>query len=1296
MVDKPSGIRIRILTLLMTAIVSLVIVSGISLYFKANQRIVKESEKQFNRVPLAWQERITEDADHIKAVMDVLVSENRFQKALASRDAESLLKQFQPLFEGLRNNHRITHFYFLDPERVCLLRVHQPKRKGDRIDRFTAIEAENTSKTSSGIELGPMGTLTLRVVRPLYDGDRLIGYMELGAEVEHIVRHLKNSMGLDFYVAIRKQFIDRQNWQAGMKMLGRSTDWDELSTYVIVDQTRQIVPDCIQSGLAEDEAHRDKVNIRKATLGNHKYRIYFDDLDDVGGRKIGKLVSMRDVTVESASLTTTILEMTSASIIIGVVLFSFFYFYLGRIDGQLDRQSEGLLKINQFLKNQIAERKQAEQSLLESERRFMDVLYTSSDAILLLDGNSFIDCNEATTQMLGYTNREEFLGTHPSELSPPLQPDGMDSLEKADEMMRCAFEKGYHRFEWMHQKENGEDFPVEVSLTPIPYQGRTILHCLWRDLSEHKQLEKERARLLHGMKERTKEQTCIYEVSRSILQRDTLEEIFLDVAMLIPSGWQYPDIARGKVIFEGKQFMFETFDETKWKQVGDIVLDGHKCGFVEMHYLDERPELDEGPFMKEERSLIDGIAQSLSGAIARKRAEEALKSNERKLRTITDSALDAVIMMDQAGNIAHWNPAAEVMFGYTAEEVLGRQAHKLLTPPRHREAATQGLEQFKSSGHGAAIGKTLELAAIRKDGTEFPIEMSLNSIEQDVGWWAVAVLRDITQRKRVEEERELALQTLEKILESMPVGVVIIGKDKIVRHANSAALALMQYNSKDQIIGLDCHHTPCPIQKGKCPVLDLGQEIDNDERVLVTKDKREIPILKTVIPIELGGESVLLETFVDITERKRAELRLEEYAVALESQRQALEEFYEAAEAANQAKSEFLANMSHEIRTPMTAILGFSEILQESLTDLEQLDAATTIKQNGEYLIGIINDILDLSKIEAGKLEVESIQCSPCQVLSEVVSLMRVRAAAKNLSLEIEYDGPIPQSIQSDPTRLRQILINLTGNAIKFTEVGKVRLVSRLLDLELDKPKIQFEVIDTGIGIAEEHISKLFKPFHQADTSTTRKFGGTGLGLAITKRLAGVLGGDIAIKSDPGKGSTFTFTVETGPLAGVKMINNPTEAHILTDANTKPATPETKLDGRVLLAEDGPDNQRLIAFLLKKAGAQVVVADNGQIACDLALAARDEGNPFDVILMDMQMPVMDGYSATAKLRENGYLYPIIALTAHAMSTDQDKCLASGCDGYATKPIDKAKLFATISQFFGQKVSTAQGAIGNHV
>ena len=386
----------------------------------------------------------------------------------------------------------------------------------------------------------------------------------------------------------------------------------------------------------------------------------------------------------------------------------------------------------------------------------------------------------------------------------------------------------------------------------------------------------------------------------------------------------------------------------------------------------------------------------------------------------------------------------------------------------------------------------------------------------------------------------------------------------------------------------------------------------------------------------------------------------------------------DAAEAANHSKSEFLANMSHEIRTPMSAILGYADMLMDpQLTPSDRLDHVHTIRRNADHLLKVLNDILDISKIEAGKLQVERIAANPRQIVTDVLSLMRVRAVEKGITVDVTYAGAIPRTIQTDPTRLRQILINLVGNAIKFTESGGVNLVVTLARDHPDDSRLEFSVIDSGIGMTDEQMKQLFKPFEQADSSTTRRFGGTGLGLTICRRLAQMLGGDIAVQSRPGAGSKFVLTIQTGSLDGVPLLSESREP--LSPPEPRRSVPqEIRLVGRILLAEDGVHNQKVISYYVKKAGAEVTVAGDGRAACQIATEAIEKGHPFDAILMDMQMPELDGYTAAATLRSRGYRGPIIALTAHAMSHDRAKCLQSGCTDYLSKPVDRDLLVSTLA------------------
>ena len=386
----------------------------------------------------------------------------------------------------------------------------------------------------------------------------------------------------------------------------------------------------------------------------------------------------------------------------------------------------------------------------------------------------------------------------------------------------------------------------------------------------------------------------------------------------------------------------------------------------------------------------------------------------------------------------------------------------------------------------------------------------------------------------------------------------------------------------------------------------------------------------------------------------------------------------EKAEAANRAKSEFLANMSHDIRTPMNAILGFTDLLRRGYGKNEA-DASKyleTIHSSGKHLLDLINDILDLSKVEAGALEVEKIACAPHLLIREVVTVLGVKAREKGIALEFNAEGQVPASIHSDPTYLRRIITNLAGNAIKFTESGGVRLTLRLTDTE-GRPQIAIDVTDSGIGIPPERLESMFTPFSQADSSVTRRFGGTGLGLTISRRLARAMGGDIVATSQPGQGSRFTVTVNTGSLAGIRMLN-PDE--VITESISGETDEDARWQfppSRVLVVDDGPENRELLVLVLGDCGLEVEEAENGQIAVE-----KSREQPFDLILMDMQMPVMDGFTATRTMRDDGLDIPIIALTANAMKDAERDVMAAGCSGMQTKPINIDELMQTLAKLLG--------------
>jgi PAS domain S-box-containing protein len=642
---------------------------------------------------------------------------------------------------------------------------------------------------------------------------------------------------------------------------------------------------------------------------------------------------------------------------------------------------------------------------------------------------------------------------------------------------------------------------------------------------------------------------------------------------------------------------------------------------------------------------------------------------EHKYRAIVEASADGILMADIETKILMYpNPALCRMLGYTEQELRTMGVADI----PQKDTLHNSLAEFERLARDEGKGLAQDIPCLRKDGTV--VYADINTTHATIGGrnCLVGVFRDITERKQAEK----ALRESEELLSEMTTQVPGVVYRFCVRPNGEMGLYYVS-DASERILGLKPdlegfseRFTALVIPEhrdGFIKSIEKSVKESSEwkyEGMLQKPSGEIIWFFGNSTPSPRANEMVFNGIVSDITERKLAEEKLIEAT--------------HAAQAANRAKSEFLTNMSHEIRTPMTAILGYADLMLDENLGRAAREHVAVIKRNGEHLLGLISDILDLSKIEAGKPQIEPTRCSPVQLVAEVVSLMRPRAAAKQLKLKTELADLLPETVLTDPLRLRQVLINLLGNAIKFTDQGEVRLAVRLSS-DCVPPHLQLEVADTGIGMNEEQIGQLFKPFSQVDNSSTRKFSGTGLGLCISKHLAEALGGDIEVRSNPGKGSTFIVTIDPGPLDGIHMIRNAQESLLDHQPTTTGTTPDKfVLHGRILLAEDGLDNQRLIATLLKKAGVEVTAVEDGQLAVEAALAALETGQPFEVILMDMQMPVMDGYEATRQLRSRGYTGPIVALTAHAMAEDCQKCLDAGCDDYLAKPIDRQRLLATVA------------------
>lgn len=669
----------------------------------------------------------------------------------------------------------------------------------------------------------------------------------------------------------------------------------------------------------------------------------------------------------------------------------------------------------------------------------------------------------------------------------------------------------------------------------------------------------------------------------------------------------------------------------------------------------------------------------LEMALYKHQAETKLRESALHTQAILDNMVDGLITINACGSIESFNKAASRIFGYTQEEVIGRNVSLLLTQ-EERAGHEKALKAYKESGKANILGQSREVTGLRKNAQEFPMSLSVSESIRAGQTTFIGVVRDLTEQHAAQNQ----LRKLSQAVAQSPEMIVITDTQAHIEYVNASFIQNNGYELSE-VLG----RNPKMLHSGKTPPETyaslwetLGQgKTWQGQFYNRRKDGSEYISFAIIAPLRQPDGAITHYVAVneDITERKRLGEELDRHRHHLEDMVvQRTTELIAArqlADAANLAKSEFLANMSHEIRTPMNAILGFSNLLRRESPTTQQIERLNKINSAGQHLLSIISDVLDISKIEAGRLELEDTEFSVTALLENVAAIITPSAKDKGLTVRT-HSADLDAPVRGDPTRLRQALLNYAGNAVKFTEHGEITLSAKLEESNAEGFQLRFEVKDTGIGIPTRDIARLFKAFEQADASTTRKYGGTGLGLAITQRLASLMGGDAGVASEQGVGSTFWFT------ARFKRLTGDAPATHANNADAEVLLRSRYAKARILVVDDDPFNREIAADYLKEIDFVVDTAANGKDAVVQALEVN-----YDLILMDVQMPTMNGLDATKQIRlqASRKSTPILALSANVFVEDRRACIDAGMNDFVSKPVDPDELYNTLLKWLSSPV-----------
>ncbi|WP_395056816.1 PAS domain S-box protein [Flavobacterium sp.] len=638
-----------------------------------------------------------------------------------------------------------------------------------------------------------------------------------------------------------------------------------------------------------------------------------------------------------------------------------------------------------------------------------------------------------------------------------------------------------------------------------------------------------------------------------------------------------------------------------------------------------------------------------------KKAERLLTQSEERNRLIMNASLNAIITINKKEEITFWNDQAETIFGWKKEEVIGKTLADTIIPKEHKKGHSEGMKHYLLSREGPVLNKQIELTALNKEGKEFPVEISIIPIKQNEEIFFCSFIQDISERKKTEEKLKFQEEKFRNIISNMNLGLLEVDNNEKIVFANQSFETISGYEITELLdtnpLEMFVFGENFDVLKSKNKLRARG--ISDNYQISIKNKRGELKWWAVSGAPNFDDQRKLVGSIgiiLDITEQKKLEIELEKEKIK--------------AEEASKAKEVFLANMSHEIRTPLNAIIGFlRELSKQELTVLQK-KYTENISIASKHLLAIINNILDISKIEAGEMSLEKEDFILQKSISNVITVLQPKEDNRDLKIEMNFSSEIAPVLKGDSLRIEQILFNLIGNSLKFTQEGSVLIRCELLKNYKFSQDIKISVVDTGIGMDENYVESLFKKFSQEDKKITRKHGGTGLGMSITKELVNLMNGQIEVESKKNIGTSVHVILNLS-------IGN---AENIETKNLK--KPQSNLDGiHILLVEDNDINRMMVQNSLQYFNCKVTEAENGIEALELLKKQN-----FDIILMDIQMPELDGIEATKIIRhEYKLLTPIIALTANAFKTEIEKCKEAGMDDYITKPFDETILIETIAK-----------------